>query len=57
MKDWGLTRHAITTWADVLKVARSEKYFDEETLKSVEFFLKNPDEWGKQNEHKRPKQA
>lgn len=57
MKDWGLTLHAITTWADVLKVARSEKYFDEETLKSVEFFLKNPDEWGKQNEHKRPKQA
>lgn len=54
MKDWGLNLHAITTWADVLKVARSEKYFDEDTLKSVEFFLENPDEWGKQNEHKRP---
>lgn len=52
MKDWGLTLHALTTWADVLKVARSEKYFDDATLDSVEFFLKEPDEWGKQNAHK-----
>lgn len=54
MKDWGLQLHAITTWADVLKVAREQKYFDEETLKSVEFFLKDPDEWGRQNAHKMP---
>lgn len=54
MKDWGLNLHAITTWADVLKVAREEKYFDDATLDSVEFFLKEPDEWGRQNEHKRP---
>ncbi len=57
MKDWGLQLHALTTWADVLKVAREQKYFSEEELKSVEFFLKEPDEWGKQNEHKRPVQA
>lgn len=54
MKDWGLQLHALTTWADVLKVAREQKYFSEDELKSVEFFLKEPDEWGKQNEHKRP---
>lgn len=54
MKDWGLNLHALTTWADVLKVARSQKYFSEEQLKSVEFFLEHPDEWGAQNEHKRP---
>lgn len=54
MKDWGLNLHALTTWADVLKVARAQQYFSEEQLKSVEFFLENPDEWGAQNEHKRP---
>ena len=54
MKDWGLTLHAITTWADVLGVARAEKYFDDDTLSSVEFFLKDPDGWERQNEHKRP---
>ena len=56
MADWGLTLHALTTWADVLKVARKDNYFTEEQLKSVEFFLEQPDEWGRQNEHKRPKQ-
>ncbi len=54
MKDWGLQLHAITTWADVLKVARDQKYFDEETLSSVEFFLKEPDAWGVANAHKAP---
>lgn len=57
MKDWGLQLHALTTWADVLKVAREQKYFSEQELQSVEFFLKEPDEWAKQNEHKRPAQA
>ena len=56
MRDWGLNLYALTTWADVLKVARANQYFSEEELKSVEFFLENPDEWGRQNEHKRPKQ-
>jgi orotate phosphoribosyltransferase len=54
MADWGLHLHALTTWADVLKVARANQYFSEDELKSVEFFLENPDEWGRQNEHKRP---
>lgn len=58
MEDWGLTLHALTTWADVLKVAREEKYFDEETLSSVEHFLKEPDAWAAANAHKVPaKQA
>ncbi len=52
MKDWGLTLHALTTWWDILKVARDQQYFDEETLQSVEAFLKNPDEWAEQNAHK-----
>lgn len=56
MKDWGLNLHALTTWADVLKVAREQQYFSEEDLKSVEFFLEQPDEWGRLNEHKRPQQ-
>lgn len=54
MKDWGLTLHALTTWADVLKVAREQNYFDEATLSSVERFLKEPDEWAKENAHKVP---
>lgn len=52
MKDWGLTLHALTTWKDVLTVARRDGYFDEDTLKSVEFFLAHPDEWGAKNSHK-----
>lgn len=55
MKDWGLTLHALTTWADVLKVAREDNYFSEEELQSVEFFLQQPDVWAEQNEYKRPK--
>lgn len=54
MKDWGLTLHALTTWADVLDVARAQNYFDEATFQSIEFFLKEPDEWARQNAHKAP---
>lgn len=54
MKDWDLSLHALTTWADVLKVARELKYFDETTLSSVESFLKEPDEWAQQNAHLAP---
>lgn len=52
MKELGLNLHALATWWDVLDVAREEKYFDAETLKSVEFFLNSPDEWAAQNAHK-----
>jgi orotate phosphoribosyltransferase len=54
MRDWGLTLHALTTWADILKVARAENYFDEATLSSVEFFLDQPDEWAAKNAHLAP---
>lgn len=49
MKDLGITLHALTTWWDVLKVAKAENYFDAKTLKSVESFLENPVKW--QDDH------
>lgn len=45
MKDMGITLHALTNWWEVLTVARAEKYFDEQTLSSVESFLKDPVAW------------
>ncbi len=48
MKDMGITLHALTTWWDVLEVAREHHYFDEETLQSVEAFLHDPDGWAKE---------
>ncbi|MCK5375092.1 MAG: orotate phosphoribosyltransferase [Alphaproteobacteria bacterium] len=49
MKDLGVTLHALTTWWDVLKVAKDNDYFDEKTLETVEAFLINPLKW--QEEH------
>ena len=37
--------HYLTTWRDVLAVARAEKLFDEKTLSGVEAFLDNPLPW------------
>ena len=37
--------HSLTTWWDVLKVARDDKWFDGKTCKSVEEYLKNPVAW------------
>ena len=51
MKDLGVTLHELTNWWAVLDVARKNKYFDEETLESVEFFLNNPDKWAEKNAH------
>ena len=51
-KAMGVTLHALTNWWAVLDVARSEKYFDEETLNSVEEFLNGPDAWATANAHK-----
>ncbi|MGH1375590.1 MAG: orotate phosphoribosyltransferase [Alphaproteobacteria bacterium] len=45
MADLGITLHALTTWWDVLEIAKEKQYFDTETLESVESFLHNPLEW------------
>lgn len=45
MKDLGITLHALTTWWDVLKVAREGEYFDTATLDAVEAFLNDPEGW------------
>ena len=45
MSDLGITLHALTTWWDVLDVAKEHKYFDAHTLSSVEAFLNSPEEW------------
>jgi orotate phosphoribosyltransferase len=41
----GVRLHALTTWWDVLAVAREEKAFDEATLDAVERFLRDPHGW------------
>lgn len=54
MNAMGMTLHYLTDWWTVLAVARDLKYFDEETLSSVESFLKNPDGWAEANAHRSP---
>ncbi len=49
MKDLGITLHALTTWWDVLDVAKDKKYFDDKTLSSVESFLSDPIKWQEDN--------
>ncbi|MGE4313040.1 MAG: orotate phosphoribosyltransferase [Pseudobdellovibrionaceae bacterium] len=51
MKELGVQLHALTDWWAVLEAARMSDVFSRETLASVEFFLKNPDEWATQNAH------
>jgi len=50
-----MTLHYLTDWWYVLAVARELKYFDEETLTSVEQFLNAPDSWAEKNAHLVPK--
>lgn len=45
MDDLGIKLHALTTWWDVLDVAKDRQYFDDVTLNAVEAFLNNPLEW------------
>ena len=45
MAEMGITLHALTTFHDVLAMAREKQYFDPETLDEVERFLQSPDEW------------
>lgn len=52
MKALGITLHELTNWWYVLDVARDENYFDQETLESVESFLKDPEGWQEQNKSK-----
>ncbi len=52
MKELEINLHALATWWDVLEIAKEENYFDAATIESVEFFLKEPDEWAAQNADK-----
>lgn len=45
MEELGITLHALTTWWDVLSVAKDEQIFDAETLSAVEAFLNDPTGW------------
>lgn len=45
LKDNGLKMHALTTWWDVLEVAKEMGTFDPATLKEVESFLHEPATW------------
>jgi orotate phosphoribosyltransferase len=49
MADAGLTLHYLTTWKDVLAVARDEDRFDKATLNAVQEFLEAPKEWSASN--------
>lgn len=55
MNALGMTLHYLTDWWHVLSVARELKYFDEDTLSSVESFLNAPDTWAEKNAHLVPK--
>lgn len=56
-KAMGVQLHALTNWWAVLDVAKELKYFDTETLSSVEEFLHGPDKWAEANAHKAPPKA
>jgi len=52
MDDLGITLHELTNWWHVLNVAKAQSYFDADTLREVESFLKAPEIWQKMNEKK-----
>jgi len=45
MAELGVGLHALATWWDVLAAAKRYQYFDAETLREVESFLKDPVTW------------
>lgn len=45
LDEMGLTLHSLTNWWAVLDVIKEEKYFDEETIVSLESFLNAPEDW------------
>ncbi len=47
LNDLGVTLHALTTWWDVLRVARQSSKFDARLLTEVEKFMHDPAGWSK----------
>ena len=47
--DHGVALHHLCTWWNVLKEARAQKVFSEDTLAEVERFLKDPRKWQAEN--------
>jgi len=47
MGDLGVTMHSLTTWWDVLAVAKASGKFDKGMLAEVEAFMKDPAGWSK----------
>jgi orotate phosphoribosyltransferase len=45
MQDLGVQLHYLTTWWDVLKVAKASGHFETEVLAEVEQFLNEPTKW------------
>jgi orotate phosphoribosyltransferase len=45
--DLGVTLHALTTWHDVLRVAKASGQFDAKMLGEVESFINDPAGWSK----------
>ncbi len=49
MNEIDLNLYYLATWHDVLNVARTQGYFDSETLRQVESFLHDPLDWSGKN--------
>ena len=47
LADLGVTLHALTTWRDVLAVAKQSGKFDGKMLAEVEKFINDPAGWSK----------
>jgi orotate phosphoribosyltransferase len=47
LRDLGVTLHSLTTWWDVLAVAKASDKFDKGKLAEVEAFMKDPAGWSK----------
>jgi len=47
LADLGVTLHALTTWRDVLQVAKQSGKFDDKMLAEVEKFIHDPAGWSK----------
>ncbi|WP_068083524.1 orotate phosphoribosyltransferase [Polycladidibacter stylochi] len=45
LQEHGLKLHYLATWWDILKVCRTNEYFDTKTLNEVESFLNDPLKW------------